>query len=203
MASTLVGGYRLPISIGGHPAIDFCNTRARWALDDPKEYLVDYPHLVMWTREAGLVSAATTHRLLRAAKREPAAADAIGGAAIDFRTALYDVLVGPASSAAWRHVSTAASAANAAIELTPGDRTSDRPAGWQLPEGVGLVLPLLAVIGSATELLTSPLGAAVDACPMPDCGWAFANPSGRRTWCSMAWCGNRTKVRRYAARHRG
>src|SRR5664279_4323631 len=90
MASTVVDGYRLPISIGGHPAIDFCNTRARWALSDPREYLVDYPHLLVWTREAGLVSAATTRRLLREARREPDAADAIGGAAIDFRTALSD-----------------------------------------------------------------------------------------------------------------
>jgi predicted RNA-binding Zn ribbon-like protein len=37
---------------------------------------------------------------------------------------------------------------------------------------------------------------------MPDCGWVFADPSGRRRWCSMAWCGNRSKVRRHAARAR-
>lgn len=201
MASTVVDGYRLPISLGGHPAIDFCNTRARWALDDPREYLVDYPHLAMWTREAGLVSRATTRRMLALASRDPAAADAIGGAAIDFRTALYDVLVGPASAAAWRHVSAAAAAASAATELTPGRRSASQPASWELPEDVGVVLPLFAVIRSASELLTSPLGSTVGACPMPDCGWAFANPSGRRRWCSMSLCGNRTKVRRYAARH--
>jgi predicted RNA-binding Zn ribbon-like protein len=202
MASTLVDGLRLPLPVGGHPAIDFCNTRAGWAAPSPREYLVDYPHLAVWAREAGLLLPATTRRLLRQAGLEPAAADAIGGAAIDFRTSLYDVLVGPGSARAWEHVAAAASAAAAEATLVAPAPDRGRPARWELPADGGPELALLAVIRSATELLTSPLGTTVCACPMPDCGWAFANPAGRRTWCSMAWCGNRAKVRRFAQRHR-
>ncbi|MFC7483823.1 CGNR zinc finger domain-containing protein [Luedemannella flava] len=31
---------------------------------------------------------------------------------------------------------------------------------------------------------------------------AVRGPRGRRRWCSMAWCGNREKVRAHAARQR-
>ena len=202
MASTLVDGLRLPLSVGGHPAIDFCNTRAGWVSPSPREYLVDYPHLAVWAREAHLLAPSTTRLLMRKAVLEPAAAGAVAGAAIDFRTSLYDVLVGPRSAHAWEHVATAASAAMAAASLREPARDGSRPARWELPPDGGLELALLAVIASATDLLTSGLGVTVSACPMPDCGWAFANPSGRRTWCSMAWCGNRAKVRRFAERHR-
>ena len=202
MASTLVDGLRLPVSVGGHPALDFCNTRAGWGSPTPKEYLLDYRHLAVWVRSAGLLSPATTQRLLRLAEREPGPAGAIDAAAIDYRTSLYDVLVGPGSTRAWSHVAAAASAAAASAELTLQPPGSPTPAIWQLPGNGPLELPLLAVIMAATDLLTSRAGAAVSACPMPDCGWAFVNASGRRTWCSMAWCGNRAKVRRFAERHR-
>jgi len=202
MASTLVDGLRLPLPIGGHPALDFCNTRAGWGSPTPKEYLLDYRHLAVWVRSAGLLTATTTESLLRTAEREPGPAAAIGAAAVDYRTSLYEVLVGPRSAHAWDHVAAAASAAAANAELTAQPPGSRAPATWQLPGDGPLELPLLAVIMAATDLLTSRAGAAVSACPMPDCGWVFANASGRRTWCSMAWCGNRAKVRRFAQRHR-
>jgi predicted RNA-binding Zn ribbon-like protein len=198
MASIVVDGLRLPVSLGGHPALDFCNTRAGWSLDAPKEYLTDHRHLTGWAREEGLISATAARAALRAARAEPDAAEAINGAAIDFRTSLYDVLVGPRSPRAWTHVATAASAAAAAADLRPPPPV----ARWELPVGTGAQLPLLAVVLSATELLTSALAGSVSACPMTDCGWVFSDPRGRRTWCSMALCGNRTKVRRYAARAR-
>lgn len=42
----------------------------------------------------------------------------------------------------------------------------------------------------------------VKACRAPDCQWAFYDRSRNRsaTWCDMAVCGNRTKVRAYRAR---
>jgi predicted RNA-binding Zn ribbon-like protein len=65
-----------------------------------------------------------------------------------------------------------------------------------------LLLPYLAVVRTTADLLTTDLANHVRACPMPDCGWLFADPTGRRRWCSMAWCGNRAKARRHAARAR-
>jgi predicted RNA-binding Zn ribbon-like protein len=40
----------------------------------------------------------------------------------------------------------------------------------------------------------------VKACPGDSCGWLFLDPRGRRRWCIMATCGNRSKVRAHAAR---
>ena len=44
--------------------------------------------------------------------------------------------------------------------------------------------------------------ARLKACPADDCGWAFYDHSRNRsgTWCTMAVCGNRSKVRAYRRR---
>lgn len=198
MSSIEVDGVILPVGVGGHPALDFCNTRAGWVIDAPKEYLHSHRHLTVWARYAGLISPAAERRTLAAARLAPEAAEAINGAAIDLRTSLYDVLVGPRSAPAWQHVAQAASAAAALAELGAPAPV----ARWQLPEDLGPELPLLALALSAADLVTSPLVTSVSACPMADCGWLFADPRGRRTWCSMAVCGNRAKARRHAAKRR-
>ena len=58
MASVVVDGLTLPISVGGHPALDFCNTRAGWGAPQPKEYLVSHSHLALWAAENGLLDRA-------------------------------------------------------------------------------------------------------------------------------------------------
>jgi predicted RNA-binding Zn ribbon-like protein len=73
-------------------------------------------------------------------------------------------------------------------------------AGRGFPASTGLDLPLLAVAWAAADLLTST--GTVAACPGTGCGWLFADPRGRRRWCSMALCGNRAKARRHAGRAR-
>jgi predicted RNA-binding Zn ribbon-like protein len=47
--------------------------------------------------------------------------------------------------------------------------------------------------------------ARVKACRAEDCRWAFYDFSRNRsgTWCDMAVCGNRAKVRAYRARTAG
>lgn len=198
MTSRVVDGVVLPSALGGHPALDFCNTRAGWAVDDPIEYLRDHEFLTVWAREWGLVTPDGARATLRAGLSSPEAADAVTGAARELRASLYDVLAGPRSAAAWRYVSGAASAAAAVADLSAPDPV----ARWVLPDDAGPELPLLAVSLSAAELLTSSLVTTISSCPMADCGWLFLDPRGRRTWCSMAVCGNRSKARRYAERHR-
>ena len=60
---------------------------------------------------------------------------------------------------------------------------------------------LLAIVAEAMRAGT---WARLKACRSDDCRWAFFDGSKNhsRAWCSMAVCGNRAKVRRYAARHR-
>ncbi|WP_405735433.1 ABATE domain-containing protein [Streptomyces sp. NBC_01537] len=198
MASVVVEGLVLPVALGGHPALDFCNTRAGWGEPRPKEYLVSHAHLLLWARENGLVTAPAAKQTDQAAAHAPAEATAVLRRAVRFREALYDVLAGLARPANWAAVSAEAQRAAAVAVLRPGTPA----ATWELPVTTGAELPLLAVARSAADLLTTPAARTVAACPGHGCGWLFADPRGRRRWCSMALCGNRAKARRHSDRNR-
>ena len=58
MSWRLVEGVPLPDAVGGHSALDFCNTRAGWGTEKPKEYLTSPAVLALWARENGLLIAA-------------------------------------------------------------------------------------------------------------------------------------------------
>jgi len=202
VASVVVDGIAVPIPIGGHPGLDFCNTRAGWGSPRPKEYLKAHAHLSVWARENGLLSAPTTARLRRVAAANPEAAQRVVDRAIGFRDALYAVLTRAARPRDWSVLNDEVRRSVAASHLAPTE--AGLPATWVLtpPRAVTLELPLLAVAHAAADLLTSPAGVTVAACPGQGCGWLFTDPRQRRRWCSMAWCGNRSKVRRHAERHR-
>ena len=189
VASIVVDGLVLPLRVGGHPALDFCNTRAGWAEPTPKEYLHTYPHLALWAREAGLTP--TAHRAA------PAAGAAVLTRALALRDALYDLLVGAAGPAGWAVLNSELARAGAASQLRPGHPLPT----WELAD-TSAAAPLLAIAWSAGQLLSSVPTTAVHACPGCGCGWLFHDPRGRRRWCSMAWCGNRAKARRHADRSR-
>jgi predicted RNA-binding Zn ribbon-like protein len=197
VASVVVDGLVLPIPVAGHPALDFCNTRAGWGEPRPKEYLHTHAHLAVWAGHNGFIAASAVRGLRRAGRRDPAAAAEIVARAVAFRDGLRAVLLGAASSATWTALNREVRRAGAATALRPGPPGS---AAWTLDTGIEQ--PLFAVVWSAAHLLTSPDAPRVAACPGPGCGWIFADPRGRRRWCSMAWCGNRDKVRRFAQRRR-
>jgi predicted RNA-binding Zn ribbon-like protein len=196
MASIVVDGLVIPISLDGHPVLDFCNTRARWGTPAPKEYLVSHAHLAVWARERGFITADEVPRLRRLAVARPAEAADVVARAIGFREALYALLVGPATDRDWTAVNAEIGPAAATVALAAGI-----PAGWRVT-GSGLDLPLRSVVWAAAGFLTTPAAATVGACPSDICGWLFLNPTGRRRWCSMAWCGNRAKANRHAQRRR-
>jgi predicted RNA-binding Zn ribbon-like protein len=184
VASVVVDGLVIPIAVADHPALNFCNTRAGWGQPTPKEYLHTPAHLAVWARENGLI---TTVAL-------PSSRDVIERA-VAFRSALYAVLLGTAGPGDWAAVNSEVRAATATLSLAPGAGR----AAWGLDQS-SVDLPLRAVAWAAADLLTSPVAIHVAACPGQGCGWVFADPRGRRRWCSMAWCGNRNKARRHAAR---
>jgi predicted RNA-binding Zn ribbon-like protein len=188
----LVEGVPLPDAVGGHPALDFCNTRAGWGDPAPKEYLRAPGVLALWARENGLVPAARRDCDTRAD------AEALGRA-LALRDVLYRCALGTGGGADWELVSKEASAARAASVLRPD---GDDGAVWAPRAGVGATVDALRAVALAAEdLLTSDLAAFVAACPGAGCGWLFADRRRRRRWCSMAACGNRAKARRYAERH--
>src|SRR2546423_15577666 len=71
MASTVIDGLVLPVSLAGHPVLDFCNTRAAWAAPVPKEYLVSHAHLAVWAGANGFLPAPEVTALRRAAPPPP------------------------------------------------------------------------------------------------------------------------------------
>ena len=209
MSWRLVEGVPLPDPVGGHPALDFCNTRAGWGTDNPKEYLTSVRALGLWTRDAGLLGPADVAPMLGTSASTPAQAAALLRAGA-LREALYACALRRGTAGDWALVAQEATAARAASVLAPP--ADGGPATWRLA-GAGercagadavspLDLPVLAVAVAAEDLLTSALGTCVAACPGVGCGWVFADPRRRRRWCSMAVCGNRAKARAYAERRR-
>ena len=198
MASIEVDGLRVPLCVGGDPALDFCNTRAGWGDPAPREYLLTHAHLCVWAAHAGLLTPERAAAGRVAGLTHPAAGGAVLGRAVALREALYGVLAGGSDVPAdWGLIDAEARRAAAVTHLAPG-----RPATWQVTGSSAVELPLMVVAWQAGRLVTSPAAAAVRACAGEHCGWVFADPRGRRRWCSMAWCGNREKVRAHARRRR-
>ncbi|HET8872992.1 MAG TPA: CGNR zinc finger domain-containing protein [Gaiellaceae bacterium] len=191
-----VDGLVLPATVADEPALDFCNTRAGWGAPQPREYLTSYDHLLVWSREAGLIAAAAVPELRRSGKREPAQAARALERALALRDGLYTACT-DSSSAGWDTVAAEARHASAAAVLV-----QDAPPGrrWVIPESAGLDLPALEVARAAGALLDSTDLEIVGRCPGEGCGWLFLDARRRRRWCTMAVCGNRAKARRHAAR---
>lgn len=202
----VVDGTRLPKRVGGHPALDFCNTWAGWherqnareRRNPRREWLKTYETFALWTAYADLVTDRDAVRLRRAASRDPTLANRTLIDARRFRTSVHSAFVDPSDSAALGRLSRWITTAAAAARLRPGTAGVPR---WRVPPSSGLLLPLLAVALSTNELLTSDAVVDVKACPGDDCGWLFIDSRGRRRWCSMSSCGNRAKVRAFTARN--
>ncbi|MEV0645179.1 ABATE domain-containing protein [Phytomonospora sp. NPDC050363] len=198
---TEVLGYPMPKPIGGHPALDFCDTYAGWggpALPGG-EWLADYDRLVVWTVHSGLLPVEDSQPLRTLAERRGAPAARELDAVRRLRSALYAVLLEPADTASFAIVAGEAEQAAARAELVAD---ADGVAFWRIPSTVELDVPRLRVARAAAELLCSPERALVRACPGEECGWLFLDRRGRRRWCSMATCGNRAKVRAFEERQR-
>jgi DNA-binding SARP family transcriptional activator/predicted RNA-binding Zn ribbon-like protein len=177
----------LPWSVGGHPALEFCNTYAGWRGErmPGAEWLRGYPTLAVWAGHQDLVDDATVNRLLDEARRDPLGASAVLDEARALRADLYACLTDPDGDAAFaavaRHV-------DAAARVSVYERGTDGLGRWRLSREAGLRTPLYAAARSAGELLADPRRWSVCACPSPRCGWLFIDHSGQRRWCSQATC---------------
>ena len=155
--------------------------------------------MVAWAKGAGLVEHDLSDRIRRRAARN--IGRGISGRSrkrAAFRNSLHTVLLKPRPGADWDRVAALVGEGAASAVLKPGAHG----AIWELPERIGLRLPLLALARSAGELLTSDEVASVRSCPGNHCGWLFLDRKGSRRWCTMSTCGNRAKARRFAARQR-
>jgi predicted RNA-binding Zn ribbon-like protein len=96
---------------------------------------------------------------------------------------------------------------NEILRVTEGhDELVSVVGGWRMEfiarEG-GLDWLLAAVARSGAEILSEGTRASLHLCANPHCGLFFYDTSRthRRRWCSMAVCGNRSKVAAFARKH--
>lgn len=188
----VASGVLLPLAVAGDPALELCNTFAGWGEEGGRDYLASYEHLVVWARERGLVDQRAAAELVAQGRSQPHEAERVLGRTKRLRRAFYAVAAGEPGDEQRAVVTREAERAAARARLVWGPGA----VAWELPPTPEL--PLLAVARAIAAFVTDPLP--VGRCPGRGCGWLFANPSGRRRWCSMAVCGNRTKARRHAER---
>lgn len=194
----VIEGVEVPARLGGHPAVDFCNTFTGWDGTDRWDYLVGYDALAVWAGYDGLLEPKRVRALRDEAARHPAPAARVITRARDARERLYAALRAPNDAAAVERLAPDVARATARLRLTARD---GRPA-WEIDEHAGLAAPLHAAVWSAAQLLASEDRRRIRTCPGSGCGWLFIDRTGRRRWCTMATCGNRAKARRFASRHR-
>ncbi|MEU2610068.1 ABATE domain-containing protein [Micromonospora sp. NPDC007271] len=184
-----VRGESLPWSVGGHPALDFCNTFAGWRHPAPSpgaDWLRGYRTLAVWAGHVGLVDDVAVSRLIELARRDPREAATVLDEVRALRTRLYACLTDPADHRAFDAV---ARHAEAAAQVQVFRRAADGRGRWWPDLRAGLRVPLHAVAWSAAELLADPRRHTIRACPDPACGWLFLDGSGLRRWCSVGTCG--------------
>jgi predicted RNA-binding Zn ribbon-like protein len=186
-------------SLGGHPALDFCNTWVGWDGALQFDYLTSYDHLATWSGQAGLLSPSRVRELHEHARERPRAAAAALRRAREARADLYGGLLDPADSDAFARLATAVDRAAGRVRLVHDGGAI----GWGIAAAAGLDAPRAAAAWAAGRLVVSAERERVRVCPGHGCGWLFLDRSGRRRWCTMSTCGNRVKVRRFAERRRG
>ena len=187
---------------GDVPCLDFVNTMAWRRTDRPVEYLGSYEDLLVWGRQADLLSSEEAEALSGRAATDPDGARAAMWRATALREALHRALSAPISGETQdegtvtvlnRELSGALSRLR--VTPSPGDAWAWDPGRDE--GGPSLDRPLWPVARSAADLMTSPKLGRVKVCAGEGCGWMFLDESrnSSRLWYDSRDCGNRERVR--------
>jgi predicted RNA-binding Zn ribbon-like protein len=182
--------------VGGHLALDFCNTVGEHLAERPNELLLGWESFLRWATQVGLIGAESYSELLRC----PEPLDEI----LQLRDAIYRVglAVAGARRLLQRDVDFIRERANA---FRPEIKFRDNVGRWH-PAPSHASAQLSALLGAeALSLFCSPKAARIGVCEGGNCGWLFLDESRgkRRRWCDMNDCGNRAKAHRYYVKHKG
>jgi predicted RNA-binding Zn ribbon-like protein len=213
--SPAVPTHRFPVEgvplHGGRLCLDFTYTAVWRATPRPDETLVDYSALLAFSTRTGTLRAHEEARLAEVAEAHPDEAAAVVARAVDLREALYRVFLAQVAGRSPRqpdldrfNAELAEAMARATVHPDDEGFAWDWTSALDEPDAASLASPLWPIARSAADLLTSPDLARVKRCPGEGCGWLFLDTSknGSRRWCDMAGCGNRARVRAFAARRR-
>jgi predicted RNA-binding Zn ribbon-like protein len=195
-ADSPIPGALIAHQVGGHLALDFCNTAGEHLAERPDEFLLDWESILRWATQVGMVGPESYLELLR----HPETLDGI----VQLREAIYRVglAVAGARRLSKGDVDFIRERANA---LRPEIEFRDNLGRWR-PAPPHASEQLCAVLAAeALSLFCSPKAARIGVCEGGNCGWLFLDESRgkRRRWCNMNDCGSRAKARRFYDRHKG
>ncbi len=184
--------------VGGRLSVDFVNVT-------PPDVELSWERLIHFMNLTDIVSPTRGAQLLNLPQSDPQAAEALLIKARRLSFALRKVFI-----AMLRKQRTAGEwiePVNEILRITEGhDELVGQDGLWKIEfvarEG-GLDWLLAAVARSAAELIAEGARARLRLCANVHCGLLFYDNSRtrRRRWCSMALCGNRSKVATFARKH--
>jgi len=188
---------RLPL-LGGRLSVDFVNAT-------PPNPELSWERLIHFLESTSIVSAERSAQLLSLPQSDPQAAEALLLKARRLGSALRKVFA--AMLRKQRLAREWIEPVNEILRITEGhDELAGQDGLWKIEfvarEG-GLDWLLAAVARSGAEIAAEGARARLRLCANPHCGLFFYDNSRthRRRWCSMAVCGNRSKVAAFARKH--
>jgi predicted RNA-binding Zn ribbon-like protein len=200
----VIRGTPLPVAdsknrlLGGRLCLDFVNTT-------PAHTELTWEELILFLEAARVVSTERCVQLLALPQSDPQAAEGLLRKAQRLCSSLHKVFI--AMHRKQKIPLDWTEPINEILRITEGhDELLYREGAWQIEfvarEG-GLDWLLAAVARSAAELIAEGAKARLRLCANPNCGLFFYDKSRthRRRWCSMAVCGNRSKVAAFARKH--
>jgi len=193
------------VFVGGRLCVDFANTV--YAPGSPHGALRDFNDVVAFLEAAGAANGGETRRLreLARASRRRSVTTAFARA-LAIRDMLRALLAAVAAGERVRPQWVGLVNEILRSELAYPQLVA-REGDWTLAPVVSQGDPcaaLVPVARSAAELIQEGPAAPIRKCASPTCVLYFYDVSrtGKRRWCSMAVCGNRTKVAAHARRKR-
>ena len=184
--------------LGGRLSLDFVNAT-------PSNAELPWERLIHFLESTSIVSAGRGAQLLSLPQSDPQAAEALLFKARRLGSALRKVFA--AMLRKQRIPGEWIEPINEILRVTEGhDELVGQAGVWKIEfvarEG-GLDWLLAAVARSGAEIIAEGARARVRLCANPHCGLFFYDNSRtrRRRWCSMAVCGNRSKVAAFARKH--
>jgi predicted RNA-binding Zn ribbon-like protein len=191
--------------IAGNLSVDFTNTLSSRKDGPPREHLTDYPALLAWGRQAGVLTNTEAAQLRALGAAHPADAAAVVAEARALREAIYRIFTAGIEDRAVDDADLAT--LNDRLERALAHAWVVREDGgfrWGWCGDAALDRMLWPVARATADLLTGPEAQRVSECRGDDCGWLFVDQTRNhsRHWCSMDGCGNRAKARRHYARRK-
>ena len=184
--------------LGGRLSVDFVNAA-------PQNTDLSWEHLIHFLESTSIVSPERGVQLLILPQSDPQAAEALLLKARRLGIALRKVFA--AMLRKQRITGEWIEPLNDILRITEGhDELVGNEGIWRIEfvarEG-GLDWLLAAVARSVVEIVAEGTRARLRLCANPHCGLFFYDNSRtrRRRWCSMAVCGNRSKVAAFARKH--